>query len=135
MLILYCAITGNKQYKVVIFARENNTLVYYMTDTITTKIELGGAKYTLTHNNLRGIQPSKTGLLTHLNSKVKLPGTNTNKLKALIKEASCDHVTLWIDGGRHSVNPLKMCSLTCSSRQAALVESFSAMGGLVTGGR
>lgn len=104
-----------------------------MTDTITTKIELGGAKYTLTHNNLQGYSLKNEGT-----GEFKFKGQYLvpaeNKLKDLVKEASCDHVTLWIDGGETFLSIPKDVFINVFEQTGSSCGTFSALEWVVTGG-
>lgn len=103
-----------------------------MTDTITTLIELDGVKYTLTHNNLQGYS------LKDENGEFKFKGQylvpTENKLKHMVKESSCSHVTLWLDGGETFLSIPKGIFLDVFEKTGSSCGTFSAMDWVVTGG-
>lgn len=104
-----------------------------MTDTITTMIELGGAKYTLTHNNLQGYSlKNETTDTFEFKGQYLVPAEN--KLKDMVKEASCDHVTLWFDGGETFLAIPKNVFLDVFEQTGSSGGTFSAMEWVVTGG-
>lgn len=104
-----------------------------MTDTTTTRIELGGAKYTLTHNNLQGYSlKNDTNDTFEFRGQYLVPAEN--KIKALVKEASCDHVTLYLDGGETFLAIPKNVFLDVFEHTGSSGGTFSAMEWAVTGG-
>lgn len=104
-----------------------------MTDTITTHIGLGDEKYALTHNNYQGysLKNESTGEFK-FKGQYLVPAEN--KLKTLIKEASCDRVTLWIDGGETFLSIPKDVFINVFEQTGSSGGTFSAMEWVVTGG-
>jgi hypothetical protein len=104
-----------------------------MTDTITTRIELGDEKYVLTHNNYQGYSLKNEGT-----GEFKFKGQYLvpaeNKLKDLVKEASCDHVTLWIDKGETFLTVPKAIFVDVFEQTGSSGGTFSALEWVVTGG-
>ena len=105
-----------------------------MTDTITTRIELGDAKYTLTHNSLKGYS-----LKNEATDKFEFEGQYLvpaeNKLKDIIvKSANTTHVTLWLDGGETFLSIPKGIFLDVFEKTGSSGGTFSAMDWVVTGG-